>query len=318
MTDINTLQALNEHVYLLSSSTHWWRGDFQPPGAETRINTADGKEIILESDRVTPGQIHLLSKAWRDRFQAVDSAKSRVENNFSRRFPGIKGVRLVSKSRLSGYLAAMEEPRELFNRVVEDFCERFTENVQAIAAALGPEVWQLVQHRVPASPEAFRAKAYISTVRIQLSGGEDYETLDDATLRSQIGELQARTHQMAAEAIEELVRGPRIELAKAVQNLEELIQRDGRCTTRSFAPIRRLVEQLNDLSFITDADLLNRIKSFEKRLDGYTPAELNSSSASQNGLFTACREIRDTILDAERMQADMARFGQAPRRMKLN
>jgi hypothetical protein len=320
-TNVRTFEELNRLVYLMSSTVSYWRGHYQIKEAcvTLTVPTASGetRQVPLDKKNSTRPQTILLPEAWRKRFQEVETAKGRLEERYTLSMPGLRGVRIIPKSACNNYLEALEEPRRLLNGAVNDFCESFAENMQEIRNNVPAALWDVVRRNVPANPEEFRSKARISTIRVQLNADDDYEVLDHDELNRRSAELRESTLLKAHEAIEAMIAGPREELAKSLQNLAELIARDGRVTERSFSPVRQAVEKLRRFDFMCDEEMLAQVQQMAARLDGVTASELDQQTATENGLFAAITDLQSNILDAEKQALDRARFGLAPRRLNL-
>ncbi len=327
MTDsgIQRYECLQERVLLVAPEIGYWRGQYQIRDAEVRIGgTATDKEAV------TRPQTKLLEcsetmKKWKDRFQELNTDKKRLCDRYTRTFPGIAGVRMLPRNRAAEFFDLLIGPvsrngtpihdagrpqQSLAYRVGEvadEFCEAYEGLLVDMERSTPPEIWKRVRDLLP-NQDKMRSKFYLDITPVELAGTkgqrisrEDIDQYNDL--------IRDSTMRRVDEAIEEMIAGPRSELAKAIGELHDLIKRDGRVRANSFNPVREAIEKVRMFSFIANDDLLEQIGNLERRLDNTTAATLNSTTAANNGFLTAIESVRGEIEDARKQAADFEEFG---------
>lgn len=187
-----------------------------------------------------------------------------------------------------------------------EFCQDW-ENIRAQIAAANT-MFDKVEKRVPRTAAEMANKFSVDVLPIELAGNSPTElTADDLALYKDVVEDAVRRR--VTDAIETMVEAPRQQLATALTNLQELISRDGRIRSTSFAPVREAIAKIREFDFVADADLLNQITALETRMERTNPVGLDSETAAANGFSAALTNFMEHVTDTDRMQADIEEFG---------
>lgn len=174
-----------------------------------------------------------------------------------------------------------------------------------------------VEHKVPGPNADMRSKFHLDVVPVELASQHAAElTQDDLDEHSVI--VQEACQRRVEEAIDEMISGPRQQLAEALATLHELIQRDGRLTQRSFNPVRNAIAKVRMFDFVASDELLEQIKDMETRLNKTTPTALDSVTAANNGFSEAITAFMNEVQDEDRAATDSRRFGREFRSIDLD
>lgn len=361
--------ALERRVLLLAPSIGWWRGMYQLPRRLTET-VSDGRSV--NKDDITVPRAKLITekypvdrqgKAWKKRFQAIESRLMSLKERYSVPFP-IQGVRIVPKSvgqimmdemygltigRLRQRIARLREDgnytdaatfeQHLRNAIRiegEDahpntpvFDPSKSDGAQSIAYDLhiaarefcndwdnireqikrNNDVFELVESRVPTSAGLMRSKFSLDVVPVELAGGisGNCVTQDDLAEHSAI--VREACRRRVEEAIESMIEGPRAQLSDALSNLQELIARDGRITSRSFTAVRDAIAKIRMFDFAASPEMLNRMTELERQINTTIPNELDRVTAANNGFSAALDQFRREIEDAQTQARDVEEFG---------
>lgn len=180
-----------------------------------------------------------------------------------------------------------------------------------------PGVWPLVQNRVPASRDQMRSKFYSSVFPVELATGSQFTGVT-ADLLSDYRDVVDQAMEAAVNGcIEEVIERPREELRVAMENLKELINRDGRVTARSFEPIYAAIDKLKLFSFACDEEMLQTLDTLSRRMGNTIPTSLNRVTAANNGFTAALDSVMAEIDDADRAARDFEEFGKDFRGISL-
>lgn len=329
MTDLSSRSAaasLQERVLLVAPTLGWWKGQYKLPDAEIHL----GEHVVNRKQATTP-QIKLLeasgyTQAWKKKFNDLDNERNTIVAMFSRTFP-IRGVRIIPRTAAEEFFDALIGPTDERGRpaysaarsvqslafrlqeTTQEFIRNFDRVLQEIKFNTQADVWRYVYPRIPTAAE-LPEKFYVDVLPIELHGSAGADGVTRADLQRYDRQIQASTMRMVEAAIEEMVCGPRDELAKAITELHNLIGRDGHVTDRSFNGVRAAIAQLRMFSFVADDDTLRTINELASRIEDVDPAALTSDTAAgENGLLTALNHVRQELADEQTRSADIERFG---------
>lgn len=336
-TNFTPAASLLSRVILVAPSLRRWQGQYRLRNAEIRLN---GEK--LDTKKTTGTRTKLLEtsgdrvKAWKERFVAFESDRKTIVEKYSTTFP-INGVRIVPRDKAEEFFDAMVGPvdrqgqpvfqvgrdvQSLAYRVAQTadrFVEDYDNVIDDIRAHQDPAVWSYISKIIP---EKHRMRERfgldIAPVELQGSGGTSTvrTTREDLQRYDQL--VQASTLRLVDQAVEEMIAGPRDQLAKELGDLHELISRDGRITDRSFNGVREAIAKIRSFSFVATDDLLRQIEDISTRIGAVqVPANLDSATATSNGLLTALDTLRDDVEDEVRRAEDVERFGRSLRGFHL-
>lgn len=177
-------------------------------------------------------------------------------------------------------------------------------------------VFQQVQHKIPVAAEQMRSKFFVTAVPVELAGGSG-KMVTAASLQEHESLVREACQRHVDAAIEEMISGPRQQLAEALGGLETLIANEGRITERSFRPVREAIAKIRLFDFAANPDMLQRIAELERRLDTTIPKTLTPTAAASTGFTAAIQSFRNEINDATQSAEDFARFGTYTRDLSL-
>ncbi len=340
----NRTQALLQRIKLVAPSFGWWHGSYQLKGAE--VTLAGNK---LEAGKTTRPQLKIMEQTpalveYKKKFQKLNSEMAAIRDFYGEDFPAVNGVRQVPITAVGpmlheivGKVDAMGKPVFDADRYVprtgkqdqslayrlgllaDEFAAAWPELREEMIATLATDVWENVQRRVP-SASRMREKFYIEVAMVELASGSDGDeavaefnstgaAVDDATRY-----VQASMQRQVDTAIEQLVSGPRLALAEALKQLNELISRDGNVTDRSFNAVRAAIAKLRMFDFAADHTMMDSVRQLEHRIAQTAANSLNSNS---NAFLELTNTVIASVEDAVKIDEDIARFGRARRAVAL-
>lgn len=198
-----------------------------------------------------------------------------------------------------------------------EFCNNWDDIRRQIADK--NEVFQLVQSKVPTSSGMMRTKFFLDVVPVELAS--------DIGNAHRIGEDELAEHndivreacrRRVDEAIETMIEGPRQQLADALSNLQELINRDGRVTPKSFKPVKDAIAKIRMFDFVANEKLLQQMQLLETKLDITQPNSLDSVTAASGGFNAALAGFMAEVQDAQANSKDLEEFGRDLRSLDLD
>ncbi len=189
--------------------------------------------------------------------------------------------------------------------------EEFVDSLDTVLAEIAREndVYAQVESRVPKSAALMRSKFHLDVVPIELAGQSSATKLTATDLEEHSEIVRDACQRQVEAAVEEMIAGPRQQLAEALENLNSLIKRNGRVRDTSFAPVRRAISKIRMFEFCANNDLLESIRLLEHRLNITTPKNLDAVTAANSGFTTAMEGFMSEVQDAEQHQQDLEDFG---------
>lgn len=322
-------QTLTDRFLLISPTLGWWRAQYK---LRDSVVTVGGQ--VVRSDAVTKGQYKLLeatdrTKAWRKRFQDLDTERGTLVENNSTPLPALHGVRIIPRTAAReffdllvgpvqpGTTIPIEDPNRSEQSIAyrlklagDEFIANYYEILNDIRENVEDFVWRRVVDRIPTA-EKIHEKFHLSITPIEIAGGGDNPL--HRTTRTELDTMdrfiQESRERLVHQAIEALVAGPRQTLADRLKDLQELIARDGRVTVKSFRPVREAIEKLRMFSCVANDDLLDQIRRFEQRMDITTPGTLDNVTATNSGFNSAIEAVYEEAVSAVARSRDIEEFG---------
>lgn len=332
-TDQPTSNILN-HVQIIDPDIGWWSGRFALKDADTTV----GGETV-DKKHITRPQVKLLEstdqlRRFQERFRKLSGEANSIIDYYTETFP-IRGLRMVPVDKLRNmmyeligkieygiptYDTGRYVPRTSsdeqsvayrFNQVADEFCQQWSELVSGMQRNIEVSLWEHVRKRLP-GPDHLRGKFFLRVSRLQVNLGgtselagtlamqstDDYSTYMRESLQRQIDE-----------AVTQLVAGPRQALVDSLNDLDSLIMRDGRVTTKSFGPVRDAIDKIRMFGFIANDDLLKEIDRLERVMGTTTPSTLDSTTAVDGGFISLIRETSRVASDTAARDDDLAKYG---------
>lgn len=306
-TGARVMQQVLRHVLIVSASVHYWRGSNQVEDSEVSVKGVG----TLKPGVTGSARWKLLPQEWRDRFQAIDSAvRKLVDSHHAVPFP-IPGVRFIPLTKAESLFTRLGEYRQAMDRLADEFTspENYRALQDGLRASIGnDEAWELVKGLLP-SRERLRRKCGVTWVVVPLGRGD----VEEAPLADPVGyarEAREATRRMIADSVCALLTEPRQELARSVQTLVTMLEKEGRRAVRSasLANVAAAFDKLRSYEFLADTELLAKIKDAEKQLRGAVPQDLNADRDLAGGLARALRGVLTVAGDAERPLETFSRF----------
>ena len=277
------------------------------------VPKASGAAFFAEMIGPTVGALRAAIKADTSTPDEINTAKTRLELTMSQAGEfGVKETTPVFDPLAERQSAAYE----LWAAAIE-FCNSLPTIFEQIQRTVDPVVWADTSKRIPQTPRAMWAKFGMDLLPIEIAGGEPQE-LTTADMQQYGDVLRSACTRKVEEAIEAMVAEPRAQLAAAVTDLQELLARDGRVTTKSFNPIRAAIEKIRAFEFVADASLLAKIDTMQQQLTGAVPSALTAASSVSNGLMAVLDAVKTEALDEARAATAITNFGHHRRVLDLS
>lgn len=188
--------------------------------------------------------------------------------------------------------------------------DEFANEWPAIVSSLAEKnpTFAMVSDKIPATQKAIREKFGISVVPIEINGGTNVTeiTEDDLLLHNDV--VQEACRAQVEEAISLMIAEPREQLRIALENLNELILRDGQTSSRTFNAVREAIEKIRTFECVATPDLLHQISTLSDRLDRTNVRDVRSSTATGQGLMTAIGEAMQIMKDSQQVEASRQVF----------
>jgi len=334
-------ERFNEHVTLMAPELHYWKGQYHLNRSEDVTVAVAGHAI--EKRHTTTPQVKLLECSdflvdWKKRFQKIDSSKSRVVEKYSTPFP-ITGVRVIPFTALENLwdeligptvgtvLLAKEDARgELpleeqsvayrLKVTADEFCDEYDRVIAEIRENIEPTIWEHVRKKIP-NAHVLRGKFSLDVTPVRIAGVDADQQIGLEAIREHESVVQQAVARKVEEAVEGMLVGPRQQLATALENLRDVIARNGKVTERSFRPVREAINKVRLFRFMANEDLLEQINTMEQRLNTTTATSLDDTTAATNGMYDAIEALQGEVRDAEKQVSDYQRFGGASRSIVL-
>lgn len=320
----NRLRAMEEQVILLAPSFGCYRGQYQLPKSKTTVEL-DGHEV--EGGSVTTPRSKLMTNTypkdragtvWKVRLQRISNRQRALIEKYSVPFP-IRGVRIVPKTAAHEFFRELDDIKRDLQEAADEFVADLDSIVDQIRENTDAEVFKAIQNKIPTDRQQMRAKFYVDVVPVEIAGGMgDPTVLTDRDLQQHYDLVREACQRKVNEAIETMIAQPRQQLAEALANLKEVINRNGRVTSKSFRPIHDAISKIRAFSFVANDDLLNEMNNLEHRMRGTVPTTLNEITAANNGFAAAIDALLDEVEDAEQQAADLEEFGREYRGIQLD
>lgn len=341
-TDREAGNILN-HVQIIDPDIGWWSGRFVLKDADTTV----GGEVV-DKKHITRPQVKLLEatselREFQEKFRKLNSEACGIIDYYTETFP-IRGLRMVPIAKLrnmmheligkiefgmpvydSGRHVARTNSDEQsvayrFNRLADDFCQQWPTLVEGMQNNIESSLWSYVRKRLP-GPDHLRGKFFMRVSRLQVNLGGTSDLVGALAMQSSdeySDYMRDSLQRQIDEAVTQLVAGPRQALVDALNDLNNLIMRDGRVTTKSFGPVRDAIEKIRMFGFIANDELLNEISRLEQVMGVTTPSSLDSRTAVDSGFIDLIKQTSRTAADMTARNEDLAKYGVVGRAIMLD
>ena len=309
--------ALDQRVILLAPSLGWWKGMYRIRDAKVSLRGA-----TINSPTTQP-QVKLLdccegAKVWKARFQKIDSAREALTEKYSLNFP-IHGIRIVPVTKAGEFFNRLVRNQDSIARQLADAADAFTAEfanlLQMVRQHIAGDVWDDIQSRLP-SQNTIRGYFYVDCPAVSLVHNNTAETLS-GDLADHADFIRETTRRQVDVAISSMVAGPRQALAEALEELQGLIERDGRVTSKSFNPVRAAIDKIHMFDFVANDQLLQQIRTLETRLGQTDTRGVDSSTATTSGLIQLLQDVRTSAVNEVQQKTDAAKFSRPLRRLDV-
>jgi hypothetical protein len=332
---------LFQHVHIIDPDFGTWHGRYQLKDAKVTV----GSEQAAEGS-VTIPQVKLMEqsewlKGYKEGFQTLQSELKTAIDWYSEPFP-IRGLRMIPHATAEDFLyeiiGKVENGVPVYDsrrnaarwanpttqsiayrleQLADDFCDNYSRLHSELQANLQPIIWRNVCGRIPAR-EDLRKKFYLRVVRVRLAAADEDETVSARKGTLTVGDLSRYSSYIDAAAraqidaaVAQATVGPREAFAEALRKLNDLIQRDGNITDRSFNAVRGAIAKLRSFAFIASPDLLEKAHQLEARIEGINTSAFDRDTAAASGFSALLTDITNQATSDVQTAEDVTRFGRA-------
>lgn len=195
-----------------------------------------------------------------------------------------------------------------------EFCDNWSDIRQQIAQQ--SDVFDQVESKVPRTAATMRRKFALNITPVELAGGRS-NTLTESDLEEHADAVRATCERQVEAAINEMITGPRQQLAKALADLKERVSDDAKLKSNSFNAVREAMSKIRMFDFVANESLMDQIWQLEQRLDTTVASQLTAEAAATNGFAAALDRFIDEVEDAEKQSSDFEEFGRDLRSIDL-
>jgi hypothetical protein len=312
-----------DKVLLMAPSIGSWKGRYQLPKelvtVELAGNTVDTKKITTPCTKLMSDTCPVdgTGAAWKKRFDRLESRLSAVLDRYSVPFP-IIGVRLVPERVGIAFLSAIDDIRRDQTATVAAFIRDFEDVIRQIRESADPAIWKHIVKKVPKDQIEMRAKFYLDVIPIQLAhaaGEPSAVSLQDLEANQEL--VRTSVARAVGDAVRALVEDPLDQLVGKLSSLRELIDRDGRVTTRSFGPVREALAKVRDFMLVPNETLMQTITELEGRMNITVAKDLDSITAARNGFTALLDSVIAEASDETQRQEFVERYGRQLRYLNI-
>lgn len=339
------LSGLSEHVYLMTLTVRWPRLSLMLDNAKIVATDSDANIVEIDETLYNAPRLALMPKDWHAKFTNIES-RCRKVLEVTRSF-GSKGFRLLPIRKAEEVYLKLRELREEMNNAAEEFSYHYRAVRQELREKLPEAVYAQIMLRLP-EEETIRERFGIiwgqfplgaQNTLITLSASKlqrlkalvdrhadtdpeavaylqqlyeiaknPLKTAGEAHISELLQEARDQMRQITMQTIEEMIREPQEEAARAIEHLFEMIREGRTIRTGTIDQIRRAFDTIRDFGFLADDALKEKLAQCEFLLDSANITSINRSRQLGQQLAATLRETRTALSDIERAQQNVQRF----------
>jgi hypothetical protein len=271
---------LDTDIYLISIKKHYWSGEHVlDDRAKARVEV---KGQTVDSDLLKKSTVLLIPKKLRSvltpGYSAVDSVIIRYTTNFT-------GARALAAASKAAFFKDLKEARAILDECVESFVERYPDEVIEYNKArwektLGDDYPLFIGRLIPSADAVGSRYGYsVRDIRRLEAPSAEYKALLKLD-KEMLAEVRKNKRADYEAAMDELVSGPRLTLASAMDDLIKQLSAGKILKRGSFNGVLDAIALNRAFAgTITDAKLLAAATALEKKIgEAIEDAETNVSS----------------------------------------
>lgn len=307
-TDTELTVRLHELCELLHVSTHRPRLTYKVRDATVQVKgeSLNAQQVTTPSWKLMPAQMsQVLDRCENNIRKLLDQYTEQFRSGGAGQDDEdaphgylIRGLYMVPQRHVETLLGLLHAQHNLMRDCVREWVEDPTRLQDAIRIRMGDAAYEIAKKQLPTAASLLQStRIDIVAIPFGLAMSQLRRTGEQSFLK----QARERTSEMLEQVARQMVAGPREELAETVTALKDLIERDGRVTTKSVEPIRRAFEKIQMFDFVADDTLRAKIAELKGHLDGMTPGEQDRQTATDSGLLGVLRSVADVALDDVRI-----------------
>lgn len=301
------LKKVMGRCLLITFTFHRWRGNYQIEDSEM---LKEGKKI--PKSLTTPGRWKLIPKDVNEKFNTLEAEARNTLAKYSVPF-SMHGVYIVPISKADELFTKLKAIRDKLDDYVSNLYsdEAYAAILEEIEKEVGSNVAALesIKKVFPSKEEIKKKYGIVWAIAPIGSPNVDFEDPSEF-----IQEAREATNKLVMNSVESMLTQPRKEVADAINNLLELLEKNkkgskGSVRKASLDNIKEAFDKLRSFSFLADDALLEAMKDAEEQLD-IEPKKLNSDAAAAENLSKVLRAISEV---AENNNATIETFNRFTR-----
>jgi hypothetical protein len=280
------------HLVRISHRRPLWQPVLK--GAEIHLGGA-----LVDEEQTTKPHANLLPKVWQNRFRDIHSKIVKIMDTNTVAYP-LDGIRQIPSTSIDDVMSQLSGLHRSEQQLVAELVANYeTEIIEWNRSRLGSRFALVAPAIYP--KETLSNRYAIVMQRIVIS----QEGTDAALLR---------------EGIENLVIGPRAQLADALEQINKLLTDGGRIRSNSFNALYNAIQLFRnfaDVPGLMDAELNAKLKTLERLVSSNKATVFAESSPQAKSLAGIVSDVLETCKDEAR-QADMVVSFGAQRRIRID
>lgn len=306
--DVTTPRAkLFSKKYPLDKNGVPWQKRFQDvDSALTKLKNSMSVAFPINGVRILPkaSVAGFLERVYGD---TVGRIKQRLDNGF---YTDARERDAKARDYEQLY-AILPEDTPVFNPLLEEQSLAYTLRAAAIefcddldgiyAQMAQSTVWEQVKHKVPKKASEMLAKFQIDVLPIEVAASPTTSGIGE--FRNHLDVVREACRRRAEEAIDAMISEPREQLDKALQELQDLIARQGQVTERSFDATRRAMEKIRLFECVADSTMLSKMAELDRALKTSPRTIRDSKSVASNFSAVVANVQAEIVSETARVAA---------------
>lgn len=320
--------AVNQHFVCFDLTFSWQRAAGQRQIKKAVVKLGDNE---LDTEKATKPTSKLMPSKWRDRFQEIETAKSKLIRAHT--LTGMAGgTACVRSGQASAFLQKLLELRGRVHTLREELRVAWQVDIIDWNAERWGADWDAMAKHLP-KPESLVHIIDLTWSQFQIMPMTGLEHAEGVMDSMEYDELATITRKMTEERVQSFVTAvfeePRQRLVKAVQAVSERLKSGQKITSNTFNQMRdaaAFLREMTDMPGLSDTSLLAQLAETEKMIEeaphehGTRGNELQSIDIAKisEGLNNSLDAIIERADDAGVVQDQLQRFGRLGRGLDLD
>lgn len=270
------LDIIQEQCVLFIVSSHGWTGQYTAEDAETLVG---GDRVAQEL--LTEPRWNLIPAKWRTRLSSFGRTAQRIVRSYAIPFI-VKGQYFVALSQSDQCLDEVQVVKDRQATAVAEFIEQYPDMVDNLRTKLGDKFGLVAKHLPDAGRLGSRFSLDVVPLKVSL-----VEFLDARSGAGVLKEAKKAAYAKVMEVVNNMIEGPRQQLAAAVTNLRDLVVAERRYDERSLDAVRKQLERLKGFAFVADSSILEAMRGLDSQLQTISAQQVKQGGQVAKDLVEA-------------------------------